>query len=120
MLKKIVLCVAALAMVCGVAVVNASAGGPDTVTFDTAKKGGTKVAFSHKTHQGMMECKECHHTKAADGKQGPYAAGKEAKCASCHELGKPSDNVHKNCKGCHQAGYKGKKGPTGCNDCHKK
>lgn len=120
MFKKIALCVAALVMVCGVAVINASAAGPETITFDTAKKGGTKVAFGHKAHQGMMDCGQCHHTKKADGTQGPYVAGKEAKCATCHEVGKPSDNVHKNCKGCHTAGHNGKKGPTGCNDCHKK
>lgn len=117
MVKKIVLCLAALALVCGVAGFAVAASGPETITFDTAKKGGTSVSFMHHAHQGRMECAECHHTKNADGTQGGYVAGQEAKCASCHVLGKASDNIHKNCKGCHKE--KGA-GPTSCNDCHKK
>jgi formate-dependent nitrite reductase cytochrome c552 subunit len=116
MVKKIVLCIAALAMVCGVAAV-ALAQGPESVTFDTAKKAGTHVTFNHKAHQAKQECATCHHTKNADGTQGPYVAGEEKKCATCHELGKPSDVIHKNCKGCHKDGGAG---PTGCNDCHVK
>jgi len=116
MVKKIMLCIAALAMVCGVAA-YAFAQGPETVTFDTAKKGGTHVTFNHKAHQERLECATCHHTKNADGTQGPYVAGEEKKCSTCHELGKPSDNIHKRCKGCHKESGAG---PTKCGDCHQK
>ncbi|MBU0481387.1 MAG: cytochrome c family protein [Proteobacteria bacterium] len=100
--------------------------GPETVKIDTPKKGGTSVNFDHKKHQGMAECAACHHTKNADGSKGAYEAGKEAKCASCHD-GSLKDDVadakkaaHKNCKGCHKDGVDGKTGPTKCDGCHTK
>jgi formate-dependent nitrite reductase cytochrome c552 subunit len=117
MVKKIVLCAAVLAMVCGFSAISMAGEGSETITFDTAKKGKTTVTFQHWTHQGRMECAECHHTKNADGTKGPYVAGQEAKCATCHELGSMKDNIHVNCKGCHKDGGKG---PTSCGDCHKK
>lgn len=117
MVKKIVLCIAALSLLCGVATFAFAGQGPETVTYDTAKKGGTSVIFPHHAHQAKQECATCHHSKNADGTQGAYIAGQEAKCATCHELGKPSDNIHKACKGCHKDGGAG---PTKCNDCHTK
>ncbi len=118
MVKKMVLCLAVLAMVCGLASTSFAAdNGPETVTFNTAKKGGTHVIFPHRVHQATLECATCHHTKNADGTQGPYVAGQEKKCDACHKLGSPGDNIHKRCRGCHKDGGKG---PTKCNDCHKK
>lgn len=125
MAKKLVLCLAVLAMVCGFAAVSMAGEGPETATIVTAKKGDTTVTFPHWAHQAKMECAECHHTKNADGTQGPYVAGKEAKCKTCHDDGtitnKKVDSAknasHENCKGCHKAGGQG---PTKCGDCHKK
>lgn len=126
MAKKIVLCAAVLAMVCGFSAFTIAGGsGPESVTFDTPKKGKTTVNFQHHVHQGKFECAECHHSKNADGTQGAYVAGEEKKCASCHELGSSKDNVHVNCKGCHKA--EEKKDPalkakkiSSCKSCHKK
>jgi hypothetical protein len=128
MTKKIVICVAALALAFTVAAGVSVAGntGPEVAKIDTPKKGGTAVTFPHKAHQAMMECAACHHTKNADGTQGPYEAGKEAKCATCHDGSLAKDvatakkAAHKNCKGCHKKGLDGKTGPTKCGDCHKK
>ncbi len=41
-----------------------------------------------------MECVECHHTMTADGKQGPYVAGEEKKCASCHNDSMPNAKLN--------------------------
>jgi hypothetical protein len=128
MIKKIVLCVAALAMAFTVAVGISVAGnaGPETIKIDTPKKSKSTVTFEHKKHQGLMECAACHHTKNDDGSKGPYVAGKEAKCATCHDgsLAKDVKNAkkaaHKSCKGCHKKGLDGKKGPTKCKGCHVK
>ena len=122
MAKKIVLCVVALGFVFSVAVgiSVASNAGPAEMVLKTeeAKKPAT---FPHKKHQDLMTCDKCHHTKTADGKKGPYAAGKEAKCLSCHAGPKEYKKVaHANCKGCHKAGFEGKKGPTKCGGCHVK
>ena len=124
MAKKIVLCLAVLAMVCGFSAISMAGEGPETSTIDTPKKGKSTVTFPHWAHQATMECAACHHTKNADGTQGPYAAGSEAKCAPCHDGSLANKKVatakkaaHVNCKGCHKSG---KKGPTKCGDCHKK
>jgi len=122
MAKKIVLCVAALAFVFSVAAGISVAGnaGPAEIVMKTSA--GKKPAnFPHKKHQDMMKCDKCHHTKAADGKQGPYVAGQEGKCGTCHADPKDFKKVaHANCKGCHKAGYEGKNGPTKCAGCHVK
>ena len=122
MAKKIVLCVAALAFVFSVAAGISVAGnaGPAEMVLKT-DAGKKPATFPHKKHQDLMKCEQCHHTKAADGKQGPYVAGKEAKCASCHTAkGAYKKVAHKNCKGCHKAGFEGKNGPTKCKGCHVK
>ena len=127
MTKKIVLFVAAFAMALSfaVGVSVASNAGPADMVLKTAA-GKKHATFPHKAHQDLMPCAECHHTKAADGSKGPYEAGKEAKCESCHD-GSLSKDVadykkaaHKNCKGCHKKGLDGKKGPTKCAGCHPK
>lgn len=124
--KKTIICATAFAFVFSLTVAGgvsvASNAGPAEMVLKTAK--GKKPAnFPHKKHQDMLKCDECHHTKTADGKQGPYVAGKEGKCESCHD-GKTIANqkvanfmkaAHTNCKGCHKDK---KKGPTKCNDCH--
>ncbi|MBU0484922.1 MAG: cytochrome c family protein [Proteobacteria bacterium] len=116
------LCVAALSFVFSFVAVGLSMAdsGPAEMTLVTAdaKKPAT---FPHKKHQDLMGCGECHHTKTDDGKQGPYVAGQEAKCISCHSAKDEfKNNAHKRCKGCHKDGYNGKTGPTKCGDCHKK
>jgi len=125
MAKKIVLCVAVLAMVCGFSAISMAGEGPETVTIDTAKKSKSTVTFQHWAHQGRgLECAACHHTKNADGSQGPYAAGSEAACKTCHDgslgnakVATAKKAAHVNCKGCHKTGGKG---PTKCGDCHVK
>lgn len=124
MAKKIVLCLAVVAMVCGFAASSMAGDGPENITIETPKKSKSTVPFQHWTHQGRMECSACHHTKNDDGTKGAYAAGKEAKCATCHDGSIANKKVatakkaaHVNCKGCHKAE---KKGPTKCSACHKK
>jgi hypothetical protein len=115
MKKKTLSVLVAMAFgVMGAGAVIAAGTGPETATIK-GPAGKKEVVFNHKAHQAKAECAKCHHTKTADGKKGPYEAGKEAKCSTCHELGKPSDNMHKNCKGCHAE----KGGPTKCDGCHK-
>ncbi len=129
MSKKSMICAAAFAMVFSFAVVGSSIAsdtGPAEMVLQTAA--AKKPAnFPHKKHQDMMPCAECHHTMTADGKQGPYEAGKEAKCESCHndtmanaKLNSFKNVAHERCKGCHKEGYNGKTGPTKCNECHVK
>ena len=126
-IKKYALVGAALAFALTLTVAGfASANnGPEVIemTSAAAKKPAT---FPHKKHQEDLKiaCAECHHTMTADGKQGPYEAGKEAKCESCHDGVKVTNAkvdslmkaAHENCKGCH----KEKNGPSKCGDCHKK
>lgn len=116
MAKRIVLCVALVAMVCGFSAVITIAGekGPETVVFEN-KKGD--VTFQHYEHQAKFECADCHHTKADDGSQGPYVAGEEGKCASCHELGSMRDEIHQNCRGCHK---EQDRKLASCSTCHVK
>lgn len=128
MIKKSVICAAAFAFVFSLTVAGgvslAADAGPVEMTLKTAK-GKKPATFPHKKHQDMLKCGDCHHTKTADGKKGPYVAGKEGKCESCHD-GKSIANkkvanymkaAHENCKGCHKAQ---KKGPTKCAGCHPK
>ena len=123
-MKKMIICTAALAFAFTCAVAGASfAGnaGPAEITLsDTGKK---PAHFPHKAHQDREKCESCHHTKNADGTQGPYVAGKEAKCKTCHNsemankaLGSLKQAAHARCKGCH----KEKGAPTKCNACHVK
>ncbi len=115
-MKRIAAVVASLAF--GFASTCLAAGtGPDTIELKGPAGKKEPVAFNHKAHQEKSTCGECHHGKGPDGKQVPYTEGQAIeKCSTCHELGKPSDNMHKNCIGCHKA----KSGPTKCAECHKK
>ena len=130
MIKKSVICTAALAFVFSFAVaggVSHANNGPAEIVLKTAdaKK---PAAFPHKKHQEMMKCAECHHTMTADGKKGPYVAGQEKACPTCHDGKQIKDHkvatfknaAHQRCKGCHKEGLNGKKGPTKCSACHKK
>jgi len=126
MAKKIVLCVAAMALALTVAAgVSLANNGPAEMVLKTSA-GKKPAQFPHKAHQDLMECATCHHTKNADGSKGPYVAGQEGTCESCHDgsmPGKVKDYkgaAHENCKGCHKAGYNGKNGPTKCGGCHVK
>ena len=98
--------------------------GPADMVLETDKH-RKPAKFGHKKHQDMMECAQCHHTKTADGKKGPYVPGEEKKCVTCHNENMANDKLndfknaaHALCRGCHKEGYKGKKGPNKCNDCH--
>jgi len=124
-MKKAIICSTAFALAFGFAVASNSIAadkGPADMVLKTAA--GKKPAnFPHAKHQAGMECAECHHSKTADGKKGPYEAGKEAKCESCHNdtmANKKLDNymkaAHENCKGCHK---EKNQGPTKCDGCHK-
>ena len=129
-MKKSIIIATAFALVFGFAVVSNSIAadhGPEVIVMKTvkAKKPAT---FPHKKHQDMMECSQCHHTMNADGTQGPYKAGEEKGCETCHDGKKIANKkvskfmkaAHKNCKGCHKKGYKGKNGPKKCPACHVK
>jgi len=119
-MKKTVIISAALAFIFSMAVAAFAGEGPETITIK-GPAGKKEVVFKHHAHQAKYDCGTCHHSKGADGKQVAYVAGQKIEgCPTCHELGKPSDNMHKKCKGCHADMKKeGKNAPTGCKDCHK-
>jgi hypothetical protein len=132
MIKKFVLCAAALAFVFSLTIAGgtcfASDPGPAEMTLK-AEKGNKPVKFGHKAHQDMYACGDCHHAKGADGKQAPLAEGAAVeKCATCHnaDIADPKLNsfkgaAHANCKGCHKdAAKEGKAAPTKCAGCHPK
>lgn len=121
MLKKIFACsVVSLFVFCGAAsFINAAADkGPAEITIvsSTSKKPKPAV-FPHEKHQGTMECADCHHSMADDGKQVAYADGQEiGKCESCHNKDKLAGKLkgklkldtikgagHGLCMNCHKA-----------------
>jgi predicted CXXCH cytochrome family protein len=101
--------------------------GPEEIILQTAdaKK---PAKFPHKKHQGMFACQDCHHTKDATGKKGPYVAGQEKMCDSCHNKDLPNPELnslkaagHALCKECHKRKEKeGKNAPVKCTGCHTK
>ncbi len=101
--------------------------GPDTITMKTAKA-RKPALFPHKKHQATFACKTCHHTQTADGKKGPYVAGQEKNCTTCHNKSFSNKKLsglkkvsHARCKSCHKKMKKeGKKAPTKCSGCHPK
>lgn len=128
-MKKTVILATAFAFAFSMAVAVGTSfadNGPADMTLKTAaaKKPAT---FPHKKHQDAFECNECHHT-AGDGKAGPYVAGQEKKCESCHnsDMASPKLNSYKAvghalCKGCHKKmAAEGKNAPTKCAGCHPK
>lgn len=113
-------------VVAGVAI--ASDPGPADMVLKT-EKGQKPATFTHKKHQDILSCGECHHGMDADGKKTDYAEGMAiAKCESCHNatMAKPElkdfkGAAHANCKECHKKMEKeGKKAPTLCVGCHVK
>jgi len=130
MLKKSMMFAAVCVFAFGLALTyadqsSAAGNGPEEMVLKTAE-GKKPAKFPHKKHQGFLKCADCHHTKAADGKQGPYKAGEEKKCETCHnkdmanaELNNFKNAAHKNCKDCHaKAEKEGKPAPTKCTGCH--
>jgi len=129
--KVLTCCFVSLFLVCGLASYSlASDSGPETVTLvDADSKKPKPAVFPHKKHQESLECAECHHGMAADGKQVPYTEGQEIKkCAECHNskvlAGKTKDKLkldtlkgagHGNCLECHKANKNAK-----CSVCHPK
>lgn len=107
---------------------DAAANAGDAEMVLKTAKAKKPAAFPHKKHQDMFECSQCHHTKDATGKQGPYVAGEEKKCESCHNKDMANDKLndfkkaaHANCKECHKKAAKdGKNAPTKCTGCHVK
>ncbi len=101
--------------------------GPATIILKTAK--ARKPAFfPHHKHQSFLKCSVCHHTMTADGKQGPYVAGQEKSCLSCHNKSFANKKLngfrkvgHARCRTCHKKMKKeGKPAPTKCSGCHRK
>ncbi len=130
MLKNTMKCtiVAAAAIFCfsmmGTGVSSAANAGPEEITLQSAEaKKPSK--FPHKKHQEMYKCEQCHHTMA-NGKKGPYAAGEEKKCETCHNKDFPNPALnsvkavgHALCKECHKKMEKeGKAAPNKCTGCH--
>jgi len=102
--------------------------GPDEITLQTAEA-KKPAKFPHKKHQATIKCEECHHTMSADGKKGPYVAGQEKKCETCHnkdfknpELNSLKGIGHARCKECHKKMEDAGKtnAPTKCTGCHTK
>lgn len=130
MKRKFIICATAFAFVFSLVIAGgicmAGDTGPEEMVLKTAE--AKKPAnFPHKKHQEKFECKECHHSKDAEGKQIPYAEGQEiGKCDSCHndsmadpKLNSFKNAAHANCKGCHKE--KAAEGaPTKCDGCHPK
>ena len=108
MLKKSMLCVAALAMVIAFGFTpkaQAEDKGPETVVLKTAK-GKKPALFPHRSHQTRLDCKTCHEdanfSKDANGwtkKQG------HALCKDCHKKHK-ADGASTKCSNCHKKGLK--------------
>ena len=133
MMKKLLLCVCAAAVL-GFAGIVIADNGPADMTLqaeiDKAKKPKPSV-FPHAKHQEFAACGDCHHG-AEDGKQVPYTEGMEiGKCESCHNSGVeglPKEvatykaAAHTLCKDCHKEAEK--ENPAlaevfkGCKPCH--
>jgi len=142
MLKKILACsVVSLFVFYGTAsLISAADKGPEEITMvsSTSKKPKPAI-FPHSKHQETLECAECHHSMADDGKQVAYKEGQKIeKCETCHnkeklagkKVGKLKlDTIkgagHGNCLACHKAkakedpALKAKKIHT-CTTCHPK
>ncbi len=133
MMKKVLLCVCAIACLGFAGIVVADNGPAEMVLqaeVDKAKKPKPAV-FPHAKHQEIATCADCHHG-AQDGKQVPYAEGMEiGKCESCHNSGVAGlpkevatfkDAAHKNCRDCHKKAAE--ENPAlaevfkGCKPCH--
>lgn len=127
--KKFVVFATALAFVFSLAiaggVAKANDKGPAEMVLKTAA--AKKPAhFNHAKHQETFKCEECHHTKTADGKQGPYAEGAQQKCETCHNAEMMTDvkladfkgAAHGLCKECHKK-HKDT-APSKCEGCHPK
>jgi len=101
--------------------------GPEEITMQTAEA-KKPAKFPHKKHQAILKCADCHHTKDATGKKGPYVEGQEKKCETCHNKDLPNAELnslksvgHLLCKECHKEQEKaGKNAPTKCTGCHTK
>lgn len=128
MIKKTIICSAAIAFALSLAVAGASIAadkGPADMVLKTAE-GKKPAKFPHKAHQDKLKCGDCHHG-AKDGKQVAYADGQKIeKCEACHndkmankELNDLKKASHKNCKDCH-ASKKDKPNLNKCNTCHEK
>ena len=105
-MKKMLVLLAIAAFVASTAIVAVADNGPKTIKLEARM--GT-VTFPHAKHQGLTDCKTCHH------------AGVEAgACRSCHgvkaDAPKAKKVFHKLCKSCH----KKQNGPTKCKGCHVK
>ena len=105
-MKKMIVLLMVTAFVAATAFVAIADNGPAQIKLD-AKMGA--ITLDHAKHQGLTECKTCHHT------------GENVSCKSCHDAKpdtpKSKDAFHKLCKDCH----KGKDpAPTKCKGCHVK
>ena len=129
MIKKTIICSAALAFALSLAVAGASFAadkGPADMVMKTAE-GKKPAKFPHKAHQDKLKCADCHHGADKAGKQVAYTDGmKVEKCATCHNDKMANANLndlkkaaHKNCKDCH-ASKKDKPELNKCNACHEK
>ena len=131
MLKKTLLIITACALAFCLTAGSSFAtnAGPESIVLKTAKA-KKPALFPHKKHQDTLKCADCHHSQNADGTQGPYIEGKEAKCGTCHNAENMKNeklvgekNIgHDRCKGCHKNEAKAgnKNAPTKCNGCHVK
>lgn len=103
-------------------------GGEAVMVLQTARARKPAV-FSHRKHQEMFDCGECHHARNDAYEQLPYVDGmKIQKCVTCHNSSMPNKKfnhfklaAHARCKGCHKAKAADaqKTGPIiRCGGCH--
>ncbi|MDD3813515.1 MAG: cytochrome c3 family protein [Desulfocapsaceae bacterium] len=103
--------------------------GPAEITLQTtihAQKVARPAFFPHATHQGLADCKTCHHGQGSDGKLTPYVKGQKIeKCETCHndKTNMPENLAnlrrisHKLCIACH---LENDKELIKCGVCHPK
>ena len=116
--RKIATVLVALVFGLLTAAVSMAAEGPATIVLKGPAGKKAPVTFNHHKHQETLKCADCHHGKADDGTKVDFCEGQTIEgCATCHELGKSSDPMHKQCKGCHKTMGKG---PNKCTECHPK
>lgn len=100
--------------------------GREVFTIQTSGGEGKKPLkpFSHKKHQDIMECGECHHKIIDDGEPVPIKSTDPVeRCEACHNehMENPTwddtkEFFHGKCRVCHQKGGGKVKGT--CNECH--
>jgi len=85
--------------------------GPIFIKLETGGNRKPAVLFSHRKHQDLFECSNCHHGMDNEGKRLPYSRGMEIqRCVICHNLNMENKQLNSIMRAAHRV----------CKDCHKK